>query len=110
LTLSDPAGLELISNDDGGGSLNALIGPYTLPETGDYLITASSWSGSSSGDFELIFARAELITLEYGDTATVEFDDDNTVAYFAFEGSDGDVIDIYVDGDVDTSLVLNDIY
>lgn len=110
LTLSDPDGFELITNDDGGGNLNSLIGPYTLPQTGDYLITASSLSGTSAGDFELNLERAELTSLEYGDAVTVDFDEENTVAYFTFEAQSGDVIDILVDGDVDTNLALNDIY
>ncbi len=110
LTLSDPDGFDLITNDDGGGSLNSLIGPYTLPQTGEYVITASSLSGRSAGDYELSLERAELVTIQYGDTVTVNFDDNNTVAYFTFEGSNGDVIDVLVDGDVDTNLALNDIY
>ena len=110
LTLSDPDGFQLITNDDGGGSLNSLIGPYTLPDTGEYLITASSLSGSSAGAYDLSLERAELQTLAYGDTVTVEFDEENTIAYFAFEGETGDVVDVLVDGDVDTNLALNDIY
>lgn len=110
LTLTDPDGYQLITNDDGGGNLNSLIGPYTLPQDGTYLITASSLSGSSAGDFVLSLERAELQTLEYGDTVTVEFDRNSTVAYFTFEANANDVIDVEVDGDIDTNLTLNDPY
>src|SRR5262245_8797752 len=37
---------ELTSNDDSGGTLNSLIGPYILPSTGDYSITARSLDGT----------------------------------------------------------------
>ena len=110
LTLSDPDGNQLITNDDGGGNLNSLIGPYPLPLEGDYLITASSLSGTSAGDYTLSLESAEIQTINYGDTVTVDFDENNTIAYFTFEGSYSDVIDVEVDGDVDTNLALNDPY
>jgi hypothetical protein len=108
LTLTDPDGYQLITNDDGGGNLNSLIGPYPLSVEGDYVITVSSLNGTSTGDYSLSLERAESQTIEFGDTVTAEFDDSNTISYFSFEGSYGDVIDIEVDGDVDTNLTLND--
>jgi hypothetical protein len=110
LTLSDPGGFELISNDDSGGNLNSLIGPYTLPQTGEYMITARSLSGSSTGNYVLDFERAEISALEFDETVTVDFDDLNSIAYFTFDANAGDVVDVEVDGDVDTNLTLNDIY
>ena len=110
LTLSDPGGFELISNDDSGGNLNSLIGPYILPQTGDYMITARSLSGSSTGNYVLDFERAEVSALEFDETTTVNFDDSNSVAYFTFESNAGDVVDVVVAGDVDTNLTLNDTY
>jgi hypothetical protein len=110
LILSGPDGYELISNDDGGGNLNSLIGPYPLPQTGDYMITARSLSGSSTGNYTLSLERAELVELEYGETVTVDFDSSNTIAYFTFNANSGDIIDVEVEGDVDTNLTLNDIY
>jgi hypothetical protein len=110
LSLSGPDGFELITNDDGGGNLNSLIGPYALPQTGDYMISARSLSGTATGSYVLTLDRAELSEIAYGDTVTVNFDDQNDVAYFSFEGNAGDVVDVAVEGDVDTNLTLNDIY
>lgn len=110
LTLSDPSGFELISNDDSGGNLNSVIGPYTLPQTGDYMISARSLSGSSTGNYVLDLERAEISTLEFGETVTVDIDESNSVAYFTFDANAGDIVDVAVEGDVDTNLTLNDTY
>lgn len=110
LTLSDPYGYEVITNDDGGGNLNSLIGPYTLADTGQYMITARSLSGTSTGDYVLELERAEVSVLEFNETVTVDISDESSAAYFTFEANAGDVIDVVVDGDVDTNLTLNDTY
>ena len=46
LTLLDGGGDTLTSDDDGGVGLNARIGPYILPDTGEYTIVASQYSGT----------------------------------------------------------------
>jgi hypothetical protein len=110
LSLSGPDGFELITNDDSGGNLNSLIGPYTLPQTGDYTISAQSLSGSATGNYTLSLESAEISEIAYGDTVTVDFDDSHTVAYFTFQGNAGDVVNVTAEGDVDTNLTLNDNY
>lgn len=101
-------GYDLITNDDGGGNLNALIGPFVLPATGDYLITARSLSGTDVGSFTLRLNRAEFTDITFGETITSELDAGTQAGYFRFEGRAGDVIDVSVDGgDIDTTLVLN---
>jgi hypothetical protein len=43
----------LVSDDDGGGNRNSLIAQFRLPENGTYYLLASSYLGSTSGQFEL---------------------------------------------------------
>jgi hypothetical protein len=110
LTLSSSTpNTELTTNDDGGGSLNALIGPFTLPSTGEFLISASSLSGNAYGSFSVSLDKVELQSIAYGDTVDVEFDEGNSAVYFGFEGQIGDIVSVDVNSDngIDTSLTLN---
>ena len=43
LVLLNSAGAELTMDDDSGPDLNAHISEYTLPETGEYTLLATSW-------------------------------------------------------------------
>ncbi len=112
LTLSDEDGVELTYNDDGGGNLNSLIGPFELPETGSYTIEARSLGGTSTGKYTLTLDRAELVDISYGDTVEVELSEQSSMVYLAFDGSYGDVIDVTVTSsdDLDTTLTLNSPY
>lgn len=112
LTLRDTAGNEIAYNDDGAGNLNSLIGPFTLPETGDYLIEARSLRGSSTGRYTLSLDRVEMAQIAYGETVEVAFDARNSAFYFAFDASAGDVITVSAvsGGSIDTRLSLNDQY
>jgi hypothetical protein len=109
LRLSD-AGGELMSNDDGGGNLNSLIGPYALPATGTYTIAASSLSESATGGYTLALERVELNMVAYGDEIEGELGKNTPSVYYSFEGASGDVVSIEVDSDADTNLTLNDPY
>jgi hypothetical protein len=56
VALLTPDGRELVSDDDSGGGQNALIGGYTLPADGLYLILATRYqqdAGTTAGDFTL---------------------------------------------------------
>ena len=61
LVLLNSAGAELTMDDDSGPDLNAHISEYTLPETGDYTLLATSWrfynlgESDSTGEFRLDF-------------------------------------------------------
>ncbi len=108
LTLSNDDG-ELASDDDGAGSLNALISSYLLPETGTYYIRASSFSSDSSGDYDLLLNQVETASIELNQIATVTID--GNPVYYSFTAQDGDVISVLVrseDGLLDTSLNLQD--
>ncbi|MBN2303357.1 MAG: PPC domain-containing protein [Anaerolineae bacterium] len=45
LTLLDPTGGTLLTDDDGGEGFNSRIGPYQLPADGQYTILAARYSG-----------------------------------------------------------------
>lgn len=51
LTLLDPAGNSLASDDDSGEDVNARIGPLRLPAAGEYTIVAARYTGA--GDYIL---------------------------------------------------------
>ena len=112
LHLLDSSGSELISNDDSGGSLNSLIGPYTLPSTGSYTIRASSLSSDTPGAFTLSLNKIEVTAVTYDEPIEVNFTPTSSPQYFTFEGDTGDLITVTAvsDGKVNTSLTLNDPY
>jgi hypothetical protein len=108
LSQSGQTSFPLITDDDSGGNLNSLIGPYTLPSTGNYIITASSLGGTSIGNYTLRLNRVELETLEIGDTVEAEIGENTSALYYSFAGTSGQVISIEVDSDgtLDTTLVV----
>lgn len=109
LFLYDRDGFELTYNDDGGGNLDSLIGPYELPYTGEYVIEANSFSRSATGSFFLTLNRIETIEIAYGDEVETTIRGTGEL-YFQFDAMVGDVISAIVDADVDTSLALRDPY
>ena len=99
-------GVELTSNDDGGSNLNSRIGPYTLTETGEYIINVSAYD-SKDGAYTLTLDRIRPIEIEIDQTSKAEISGSKGL-YFRFEGSAGQLVDIRVDtGDnLDTYLTL----
>lgn len=110
LILLGTSGFEIGRDDDGAGNLNSRIGPFILPETGTYTINASSFSRNSTGRFTLSLDRVETQTIEFDEKIAVEFDGSANTVYFVFEADAGDVIDVIVEGDVDTNLSVFDPY
>ncbi len=96
----------LIENDDSSGT-DSLIGPYTLPETGDYTITARAYDTEAAGSYVLALTKAELISIEYGTTTEAQFSADQSSVFYTFEAAAGDLINVTVDGSLDTSINLN---
>ncbi len=110
LTLSlAGGGNALASDDDGGSDSNSLIGPFTLPETGDYIISVRAYS-DGAGEYTLSLDRADFTEVTIDEEISVEIGENTGVSYFSFEASAGDVINVRVNsgGTVDTSLTLRD--
>lgn len=105
LTLSR-SGTELTSNDDGGSGLNAHIGPYTLTETGDYVINVSAYN-NEDGEYVLTLDRIDVIALAMGQTSKAEISGSRGI-HFEFEGAAGQLVDVRVNSgdDLDTYLTL----
>jgi hypothetical protein len=87
LILMLPDGTEIARDDDSGGNLNSLIGPFSLPEDGAYTVKATRFGGldgSSTGGFELQLLNVEVAPLTPNEQYTVELNDDMPSAYFSF--------------------------
>lgn len=101
-------GSQLAYNDDGAGNLDSRIGPFTLPTTGDYTLIVTSLSRSSVGNYEVVLDRVEVADVVFNEPVTVELSDNNQAIFLQFEGELGDVIDVVVEGDIDTNLTITD--
>jgi hypothetical protein len=101
-------GSQLMYNDDGAGSLDSRIGPFTLPSDGEYTLVVRSLGGSSTGDFEVTLYSVNSVVIAFDEKIEGELTDDVRALYFQFEASIGDVLSVEVDSDVDTSLTLSD--
>jgi len=114
LSLSDENGIELASDDDSGGGLNALIGPFELPYTGDYELFVSSYSYAMfqdpvEGAYLLEVNNATIDILEMDSLEEGVISDDAPLAIYEFEGTMGDVIGVSLESSVfDAYLVLQD--
>ncbi len=90
LELVRPDGSIAVSDDDSGGSLNSLIGPYALPEDGTYTIRATRFGrqeGGSSGPFTLLVSEAAIQPLTPNEAVTVELNAAQPFASFSFDGA-----------------------
>lgn len=101
-------GDQLAYNDDGAGNLDSRIGPFTLPESGEYTLILTPLDNSTNGDFELRLVLAKSVMVNYGKTETIDVAETDTAVFVQFEAEAGDVVDILVDGEVDTDAQLND--
>jgi hypothetical protein len=133
LALLGPSGELIASNDDTEDGLDALIDGAELPESGTYLILATSYiyitnvlveTGSEDVDqsenaaFDLALsgnteptdlapedALIDLTILEVGGTVDGEYTPENPVGYFVLNASAGDVISLSAESDdIDTII------
>lgn len=105
---ADNRATPLAADDDSGGGLNSQIGPFTLPEDGDYVIVAGSFSGGAAGGFTLRLSLITEVAVEFGDTTEAELTAEEQTLYFTFSAEAGDVINVVVaaEGDLDTRAAL----
>lgn len=92
--------------DDGSLDPDAHIGPYVLPETGEYQVRAASVSGSDTGSYVLRVEKLEAALLQIGQSVNAEVSETGAALYYAFDAKTGDVVNIAVKGDgtLDTRL------
>jgi hypothetical protein len=119
LTLLGPDGMVLATDDDGGGLLNARI-YQVLAQSGTYRVIASRFGGV--GEYELAVRSGQFQeqqadlpvgegggSIQYGETITGQISGTREAERWTFEGSEGDLIAISMEGDsgsLDTFLVL----
>jgi hypothetical protein len=109
LTLQDAEGSELASNDDTGGSLDAAIENFTLPDDDTYTVIVTSADGTSIGDYILTLSYRSVGTIAYGDVVQDEITENIPTKRYRFEGEEGDVILISMaSAEFDTYLTLSD--
>lgn len=99
LFLEDSAGVELSSDDDSAGQLNSRIGPFELPEDGEYVIIVDSYgavfgSTAGTGSYQLSLTVAEFETVAYGDSVESELTNATPFEVYRFEGQAGDVVTV----------------
>jgi hypothetical protein len=104
LELLGPDETEVARDDDSGGNLNALIGAFSLPETGTYTIVARSFSSTAEGAYTLeleLFDPGEVAEpgeIAYGDSQRVVLSDPDGDRW-TFSGEAGDMVTIAMNSD-----------
>ncbi len=101
LELRGPDGQTLVADDDSGGNLNSLIGPYALPADGTYTVVATRFmrqQGSSSGPFTLLVDQASMTPISVNEATTVELSDSQPVAFFSYANMGRQVFSLSAQG------------
>ena len=104
--LSGDSRSQLVYNDDGGINRNSRIGPFVLPNDGDYQIVVSGL-GIPEGEYMLTLNRVDPTPIELGDAIEGQISG-GQAAYFSFEAQAGDIVDVRVDtgNEFDTALTV----
>ncbi len=91
--LLSPLGNPLYMDDDSGGNLNSLLGPYTLAETGTYTVVATrccgEGTGGSVGTYNLVVNQAAVTTFAVGETVSVDLTDSQSTVFLQIPGGAG---------------------
>lgn len=91
------------SNDDDG---TGLIGPYTLPYTGFYMLLVKGDGLTTDEHFLMRLEQDTLEPLPFESVAQGMFTEENQTHFYYFYGRRTDIISAYVASDVDTNLTL----
>ncbi|RMF80193.1 MAG: hypothetical protein D6737_09015 [Chloroflexi bacterium] len=117
LNLLDANGNVIFRDDDSGGNLNSLLGPFTLPADGVYTIEATRCCPpvgpqGSTGPYELRLMRTKLNVVSLDERITVDLTDAESSVAFALDAdSVGDVLRIAaskIAGDADFFIEVRD--
>lgn len=96
---------EMMSDDDSGGSLDAMIAVYTLPTTDTYTIRATTYEHNSFGDFTIYLDEVEATPITLNETIKGTLID--KPLFYSFTIDSNTLISAYVvseDGLLDTLL------
>lgn len=102
LVLKDSDGNELTTDDDSGpGALDSRIGPFVVPEDGEYIISVESYShhfdsvgATETGSYTLTLTEAISRRIEYTQDVSDELTTVSSEAFYIFRGRQGDLITI----------------
>lgn len=123
LILQDENGATIAENDDiDPGIVRDSFVSIELPADGEYTIVATRYSGTTAptttGEFTLVLAVLDPVfagvdrtatLIEYGQTRTATIDDDTSLYFYFFNGTQGDVVNIEVtaqSGNLDAVMYL----
>lgn len=116
LSVLDQDGQELFSNDDAlGYGLNSRVGPFVLPEAGEYTLVVESFSSrnsngadGSTGNYQLILSEAEVVPLELGETVAGSLSAEMPFAFFSFESEESLPLLAELEAEFEGILLLQD--
>lgn len=114
LTLIDPAGTTVMTDDDGAGNLNSLIGPITLAQTGTYTIVAARFmaaDGGSSGAFELTLETVSVEGVTVDEPITIELTPEDPAVFLSYPTEGAEILEIVgevTSGDTPFTVTVTD--
>lgn len=101
--LIDRNDFELAFNDDSRGQKDAIIGPLSLPYSGEYNLAISAAplmmpQGAESGDFTVTIAPVTLLPIRFDADLNFALSEDLPAQYYHLPVHTGDSLTITVDG------------
>jgi hypothetical protein len=105
LALTDPSGVEIASDDDGGGDSDPAIVRMILPSTGAYLVELSPFADQElQGSVSLTVATTDLLSLDNG-SITVSLGDTFDYDVLRFTAEAGTEYNVTVEATGDSASV-----
>jgi len=108
LTLYDPNGDIVATDDDSFGQLNPQIDLFTIMNSGTYRLVVDSYNSNGEGQFKIYLNRNPTLVhphIEYNEPIPVAFEDGAVQYTFHFDGLAGDVVALHFDNPKDIADV-----
>lgn len=97
LSVTDPSGITLISDDDGGSGYDPEIVRLVLPQSGTYTLTIRAFTLGDAGEAELTINLNDVRTLDNDEVRTVRINSKQFSDILIFEGQAGETISLIVE-------------